>query len=317
MTSVVVLMARRLAILLVSALVASVLVFGFMSVLPGNPARVALGVNATDEAVADLEARFGTDRPLTTQYGDWIDGLPRGDFGTSYVTGADIGDQISQRVAITSWLVAASIAIALVIAVPMGILAALNRRNIGGVLVSGASQIGVAIPGFVMGIVLIYVFAIKYRWLPSGGWVPFGEDRVDFLKRLVLPALSLGLVQGAVLTRYVRSAFLEVLGEDYMRTARAKGTSAAYSLIRHGIRNASIPVVTVLGLQITTLFIGAVVIERVFVIPGLGSLLLDGVANRDLLLVQGVVMVLVLVALAINFVVDVLYFVLDPRLRAR
>jgi peptide/nickel transport system permease protein len=308
------LLLRRAAILVASAAAASVLVFGFMSVLPGDPAEIALGVNATPEAVASLRAEFGTDRPLYEQYLDWAGGLLRWDFGESYVSNADIGPQIADRLAVTMWLVGAAILVALLIAIPLGTLSALHHRRFTGLAVSGLSQLGIAVPAFVMGIGLIYVFAIKLGLVPSGGWTPPTEPG-KFLSQLVLPALSLGLIQGAMLTRYVRSATLEVLREDYMRTARAKGASSVRTLVRHGLRNASIPVVTVLGLHMTTLLIGSVVIERVFVIPGLGSLLLDAVANRDLLVVQGVVMLLVIAALAINFVVDVLYVLLDPRLR--
>jgi peptide/nickel transport system permease protein len=302
-------------VFLLSILIASVLVFAFMTILPGDPARVALGVNASPEAVQALRTEFGTDRPLPVQYVDWASGLPAGDFGNSYVSRAPVGPQIVDRLQVTLWLVLTAMAVSIVIAVPLGILAALRHRQLSGLAISGLSQVGIAIPGFVAGIGLIFVFAVKLQLLPSGGWTAPADDPVAFLKQLVLPVLSLGLVQAAILTRYVRSAVLDVLQEDYIRTARAKGVGPFQTLAKHALRNAAIPVVTVLGLQLTTLLIGAVVIERVFVIPGLGSLLLDGVANRDLLLVQGVVMVLVLAALLINFVVDVLYTVLDPRLR--
>jgi peptide/nickel transport system permease protein len=306
---------RRTAVFVVSLVVASVAVFGFMTVLPGDPARVALGVNATEEAVAATRAEFGTDRPLVVQYADWVSGLPFGGFGRSYVTDTDIGLQIVDRLLVTTWLVISGMVVALLVAVPLGIAAAVRHRRPSGALISGLSQVGVAIPSFIAGILLVTVFAVRLGWLPSGGWTPPAVDPVDFLRKLVLPALALGLVQGAVLTRYVRSAVLDVLREDYLRTARAKGLTPTRALVRHGLRNAAIPVVTVLGLQLATLLIGAVVVVRVFVIPGLGSLLLDGVANRDLLLVQGVVMVLVLAVLVVNFVVDVTYTVLDPRLR--
>lgn len=308
-------LASKFAVFAVSGAAASVLVFGFMSVLPGDPAAVALGVNAGPEAIEALRAEFGTDRPLPVQYLDWVAGLPAGDFGNSYVSRTPIGPQILDRLAVSLWLVATAMLVSLLVAVPLGMWSAQRHRSASGLAVSSLSQIGIAIPAFVMGIGLIFVFAIKLRLVPSGGWTPPNQDPVAFLKQLVLPMLSLGLVQAAILTRYVRSAILDVLREDYIRTARAKGLGGFKTLMRHGLRNASIPVVTVLGLQLTTLLIGAVVIERVFVIPGLGSLLLDGVANRDLLLVQGVVMLLVVAALAINFIVDVLYTVLDPRLR--
>jgi peptide/nickel transport system permease protein len=192
---------------------------------------------------------------------------------------------------------------------------AVRHRRPSGVVLSALSQVGVAVPAFLAGILLITVFAVGLGWLPANGWTPPNQDPVMFAKQLTLPALSLGIVQGAVLTRYVRSAILDVMREDYIRTARAKGLTPMRALWRHGMRNASIPVITVLGLQLATLLIGAVVVERVFVIPGLGSLLLDAVSNRDLIVVQDVVMVLVLAVLLVNFVVDLLYFVIDPRLQ--
>jgi peptide/nickel transport system permease protein len=306
---------ERTGVFLVSLAVSTVLVFAFMAVLPGDPARVALGVNASDEAVAELRQQFGLDRPLPTQYFDWLGGLLHGDLGTSYVSKVAIGPQVFDRLQVTLWLVVASMIIALLVAVPAGTVMAARHRKLSGLALSAVSQVGVAVPAFLAGILLIVVFAVKLGWLPANGWTPPAQDPGMFLKQLILPALSLGLVQGAVLTRYVRSAVLDVLREDYLRTARAKGLRPFPALWRHGLRNAAVPVVTVLGLQLATLLIGAVVVERVFVIPGLGSLLLDGVSNRDLLLVQDVVMVLVLAVLLVNFVVDLLYVALDPRLR--
>jgi peptide/nickel transport system permease protein len=306
---------ERTGVFLVSLVVSSVLVFAFMAVLPGDPARVALGVNASDEAVAELRRQFGLDRPLPTQYFDWLGGLLHGDLGTSYISKVAIGPQVFDRLQVTLWLVVAGMIIALAVAVPAGTMMAARHRKVSGLALSGLSQVGVAVPAFLAGILLIVVFAVKLGWLPANGWTPPAQDPEMFLKQLILPALSLGLVQGAVLTRYVRSSVLDVLREDYLRTARAKGLRPFQALWRHGLRNAAVPVVTVLGLQLATLLIGAVVVERVFVIPGLGSLLLDGVSNRDLLLVQDVVMVLVIAVLLVNFVVDLLYVALDPRLR--
>ncbi|TCC17098.1 ABC transporter permease [Kribbella sindirgiensis] len=306
---------ERTGVFLVSLAVSSILVFAFMAVLPGDPARVALGVNASDEAVAELRRQFGLDRPLPTQYFDWLGGLLHGDLGTSYVSKVAIGPQVFDRLQVTLWLVVAGMIIALVVAAPAGTVMAARHRKISGLALSAFSQAGVAVPAFLAGILLIVVFAVRLGWLPANGWTPPAQDPTMFLKQLILPALSLGLVQGAVLTRYVRSAVLDVLREDYLRTARAKGLRPFQALWRHGLRNAAVPVVTVLGLQLATLLIGAVVVERVFVIPGLGSLLLDGVSNRDLLLVQDVVMVLVLAVLLVNFLVDLLYVALDPRLR--
>ena len=306
---------QRTLVLVASLVASSVLVFAFMAVLPGDPARVALGVNASDEAVATLRREFGLDRPLLAQYLSWAGGLVRFDLGQSYVTRAEIAPQIADRLQVTLWLVVTSMVLALVAAIPLGTLMAVRHRHLSGLLLSALSQVGVAVPAFLAGILLITVFAVQLRWLPANGWTPPAADPLMFLKQLVLPALSLGLVQAAVLTRYVRSAVLEVQGEDYIRTARSKGLTPMAALHRHGVRNAAIPVVTVLGLQLSTLLIGAVVVERVFVIPGLGSLLLDAVSNRDLLTVQDVVMVLVLAVLLVNFVVDLLYLVIDPRLQ--
>jgi peptide/nickel transport system permease protein len=308
-------LARRTLVFALSLLLASAVVFAFMAVLPGDPARVALGVQATPEALAATRAEFGLDRPLIAQYADWVGGLIRGDLGRSYVTRADIGPQVFDRLQVTAWLVVAGMLVALVVALPVGMLAAVRHRRVSGMMLSGASQVGMAVPSFLAGILLVSVVSVQFGWLPSGGWVVPAEDPVQFLRRLILPALALGLVQGAVVTRYVRSAVLDVMREDYLRTARAKGLGPYRALIKHGMRNAAIPVVTVLALQLATLLIGAVVVERVFVIPGLGSLLLDGVGNRDLLLVQSVVMVLVVAVLLVNYLVDVLYAVLDPRLR--
>lgn len=305
----------RTALLLVSLAVSSVLVFGFMAVLPGDPARVALGVNASEADVAVMRAQYGLDRPVVVRYADWATSLVRFDLGTSYVSKAEIGPQVADRFQVSLWLVLVSMAVAVLVAVPLGTVAAVKHRSLIGAGLSAVSQVGVAIPAFLAGIALITVFAVQLRWLPANGWTPPAQDPGQFLRQLVLPALSLGAVQGAVLTRYVRSAVLDVLREDYLRTARAKGLTPWRALLRHGLRNASIPVVTVLGLQLATLLIGAVVIERVFVIPGLGSLLLDAVSTRDLIVVQDVVMLLVLAVLVVNFVVDLLYLVIDPRLR--
>ena len=306
---------RRTAVLLASLAVSSALVFGFMVLLPGDPARVALGVNASEEAVGRLRTEFGLDRPLVEQYISWVSGLLRLDLGRSYVSQVEIAPQILDRLQVTLWLVGCAMVLAVVVAVPVGTLMALHHRRVSGLVLSAVAQVGVAVPAFLAGILLITVFAVRLGWLPANGWTPPNEDPVQFLRQLVLPGLSLGLVQGAVLTRYVRSSVLDVQREDYIRTARAKGLGPFRALWRHGFRNAAIPVVTVLALQLSTLLIGAVVVERVFVIPGLGSLLLDQVSNRDLVFVQDIVMLLVLAVLLVNFVVDVLYVVIDPRLR--
>ena len=218
------------------------------------------------------------------------------------------------KVQVSLILVTLAMLLALVIAIPLGILAAVRHNKPSGGLISGLSQLGIAIPGFLLGILLVFV-SLRLGWLPANGWTPPGEDFGDFIRRIILPVAALAGVQSAILTRYVRSAVLEVMHEDYLRTARAKGLSPTRALLRHGLRNAAIPVLTVTSVQFAALIIGAVVIERVFVVPGLGSMLLTAVGNRDLLTVQSVVMVLVAITLIINLVVDVLYTVLDPRIR--
>lgn len=308
--------AGNLARFLLSLLAATILVFALMRVLPGDPAVIAAGQNASPEIVASLARQFGTDRPLPVQYWDWFSGLWRGDFGVSYVSRADISPLVADKVQVSLILVAAAMALALAIAIPAGTIAAVRHSKPSGALISALSQLGIAIPGFLLGIVLVTFFALRLGWLPANGWVAPGTDFVGFLSRLVLPVMALAGVQSAILVRYVRSAVLEVMHEDYLRTARAKGLSPLRALGRHGLRNAAIPVLTVTGVQFSALIIGAVVIERVFVIPGLGSMLLSAVGNRDLLTVQSVVMVLVAITLVVNLLVDVLYTVLDPRIRA-
>ncbi|WP_154604848.1 MULTISPECIES: ABC transporter permease [Arthrobacter] len=298
-----------------SFMAATVLVFLFMRAIPGDPAQIALGVNATPELIAKTRAEFGTDQPLLTQYLDWVRGLPFGDFGTSYVTHRDISPLVADRVQVSLILVVLAMLAALIIAIPLGTLAAVRHRKASGAIISAVSQLGIAIPGFLAGILLVVVFALGLGWFPANGWTPPGQDFGQFLSRVTLPVLALAAVQGAILTRYVRSAVLEVMSEDYLRTARAKGLSPLAALLKHGLRNAAIPVLTVTSVQLAALIIGAVVIERVFVIPGLGSMLLDAVGNRDMLTVQSVVMVLVGITLVINLFVDVFYSVLDPRIR--
>lgn len=308
-------LAQRFAVLLASLAAASLLVFGFMQVLPGDPARVALGMSASDESVAALRSQFGLDRPLPVQYADWIGGLLTLDLGVEWISRAPIAPQLTDRFLVTAWLVGAAMLLALLVAIPVGTWMAVRHRHVDGVVLSALSQVGIAVPAFLAGIILIAFFAKRFQWFPSGGWVPPAQDPVAFLQHLALPAVALALVQASVLSRYVRTAVLDVLREDYLRTARAKGLRPVQALTRHGLRNAAIPIVTVLGLQLATLLIGAVVVEAVFVVPGMGKFLLDSVSARELVTVQTIVMVLVAAVLVINFVVDTCYLLIDPRLR--
>ena len=295
----------------------SVLVFAFMRILPGDPAEVALGTGATEEALEQTRAEFGLDRPLVVQYWDWISGIPVGDFGVSFITGEDISPIVLDRLSVSLILVVCAMALALVVAVPLGAWAAARHRRADGIAISAGTQFGIAVPNFLVGMLLVVVFSLGLGWLPANSWMPPAYDPAQFVLHLVLPVVALAAVQAAIMTRYVRTAMLEVMGEDWMRTARAKGLSRFQALRRHGLRNAALPVLTVSGIQLTTLVIGAVVIEQVFVIPGIGSELLEAVATRDLLTVQSIVMLLALITLTVNFAVDLLYLLLDPRTAVR
>ncbi|APT85219.1 ABC transporter permease [Corynebacterium aquilae] len=301
----------------ITIFLASVAIFFMLRIVPGDPAEIALGVNATEETLAAKRAELGTDRPLLAQYADWIKGLFTGDFGISLTSGADISPLVIDRMQVSLILVGCGMLLSLAIAIPLGTWAAYRAKKTDGHLITAASQVGIAIPSFLAGILLVTVFAVKLGWLPANGWVPFSHSPSEFIARLILPVLALSAVQGAIMTRYVRSAVLDILSENFMRTARAKGMSVAQALRVHGLRNAALPVVTVVGVQLATVIVGAVVIERVFVLPGLGTMLLDAVTNRDLPTVQTIVMVLVLFTLIVNLIVDLAYVVLDPRMRAR
>lgn len=307
--------AARLGIFAVSLAAASVLIFLLTNALPGDVAQILLGDGATPEQLAAKRAELGTDRPLAVQYLAWVGGMLTGDFGRSWLSGQSVTALMVPKLAVTAWLAAFGLALAAALALPAGMLAALRRRRWQGFALSGAAQVGMAIPAFWAGILLVLVFSVALRWLPANGYVPLLANPVEWARHLILPVVSLALVQAAVLVRYVRSAFIEVLGEDYYRTARAVGWTRARALVRHGVRNAALSLVTVLGLQLAAVLVGAIVIEQVFVLPGLGSLLLGAVASHDLIVLQGIVMVLVLAVLVINALVDVSYVLIDPRLR--
>jgi len=306
---------QRLAVLLASLLVSSAIVFAFMAVLPGDPARVALGVNASEEAVADLRRQFGLDRPLLAQYFGWLGGMTRFDLGQSYISRAEIAPQIADRLQVTLWLVATAMVLALVVAVPLGTVMAVRHREPTGFVLSSLSQVGVAVPAFLAGILLITLFAVTLRWLPANGWTPPSQDPVMFAKQLVLPALSLGLVQAAVLTRYVRSAVLDVLREDYLRTAQAKGLTSGRILFKHTLRAALTPIATVAGLDLGGLLGGAIITEQVFNYDGLGRTAVMAATTYDLPVTVGIVLVVATFVITANIVVDVLYAVIDPRVK--
>lgn len=308
----VVLVARTL----VTLLAASILIFVLLRLVPGDPAQVALGVDATPELVQSTRERFGLDRPLVLQYLEWIGGLITGTFGTSFVSGQEMSAVIADRTAVTLWLALPSIALALVIATALGTWAALRRSSLDGLLITVGSQLLMAVPGFLTGVLLVLGLSLGLGWLPASGWVVPVDDPAAFLAHLVLPVLALTAVQAAILTRYVREAMLEVVAQDYIVEARSKGLSRGQALVRHGLRNAAVPVLTVTGVQLSALLVGAVVIESVFDVPGVGSLLVQAVASRDMVTVQGIVMVLVLITVLLNLFVDLMHTIVDPRMRA-
>lgn len=282
---------------------ASVVIFLLLRAIPGDPARIALGLNASDEAVAELSHTLGTDRPLVAQYVSWIVAMLRGDFGVSLASGADLGPVIWQRAGVSLVLAVAAMALSLAIALPVGIW--LARRN--SAVLSGLTQLGMAVPSFVVGIVAVAVFSVRLGWLPANGW--------GTAAHAVLPVLSLTAVQTAILARYIRTAVSEELERDYVRTARSTGASMTQVVREHVLRNASLPVLTVVGIQLSALVVSAVVVEQVFAIPGLGSFLLDSVRNRDITAVQSTMMLLVAFTLLVNALVDIAYGVVDPRVR--
>jgi peptide/nickel transport system permease protein len=302
--------------LVLSLWLASVLVFAVVNVLPGDVAAVILGTNATPQALETLRHQLGLDQPALVRYAQWVAGMLHGDFGTSVLSHADVGSLILQKLSVSGPLALASATLAVLVALPLGVLAGTHYRNGLGALISGLSLLGIAIPAFWAGLLLVTVFAIALHLLPAGGFTDWSTDPVAAARALILPSVALGLVQAAVLTRYVRSAIIDVQREDFIRTARAKGLSRWQALRRHGFRFAAIPVVTILGVQLTGLLAGAIVIENVFVLPGLGRLLFQSVGNRDLLVVQDLVMLLTAVVLVVNFLVDLTYRLLDPRIRA-
>ena len=300
--------------------VASVVVFAVLDLLPGNVAQVMLGESATPEAVAALEHRLGLDRTAPARYADWLRGLLTLELGDSQAFDAPITELIAERLAVSLPLAMMAMAITVVLALAAGVYAASHHNRAGDLGVMALSQLGIALPSFWFGILLVLLFAVKLAWFPSGGFAGWTEDEGGGLwaglRSLALPALALAVVQAAILARFTRSAVLDVLREDFVRTARAKGLTRRATLWRHVLRNALVPVVTVMGLQFAGLLTGAVVIENVFSLPGLGRLVLQAIGNRDLPLVQTLVMLLAASVIAINFAVDLLYAAIDPRMKA-
>jgi len=307
---------KRFIILIATLLLVSGVIFIVLHVIPGDPAQLILGIQATPETLGELRHKMGLDVPLPVQYMNWIGGLLYGDMGRSITYDVPITSLIISRLQVTVPLAILSILFAVVFSIPLGVYAALHRNQPGDYGVMIFSQIGLAIPAFWAGILLILLFAVELRWFSAGGFRAWTETPWGALKSLLLPALSLGLIRAAVLARLTRSCMLEVLGEDYIRTARSKGLAEKVVVYKHAFRNALIPVVTIIGLQMGELLAGAIVIENVFNLPGLGRLVFLAIGQRDLPVVQGVSLLIAFLIVVVNFAVDVIYGVVDPRIRA-
>ncbi|MBS3784093.1 MAG: ABC transporter permease [Anaerolineae bacterium] len=305
---------QRLFLTFIVVLGVTFVVFLIIQLVPGDPARVILGVQASPESVAALRERLGLNRPFLVQYGDWLWSAARGDFGKSLVTGQPVAPQLMQRLPATLQLAAAALLIGMLIGFPAGIISALRPGSSVDLVTSILSQIGVTIPDFWLGIMLVLLFSLTLEWLPPSGYTPIGEDFGGWLAHLILPAVTAGVISGSIQTRFIRSAMLEVMHEDYIRTARSKGLRERIVVVRHALRNAMITIVTVIGLQITSLVSAVVVVEVVFAWPGLGRLAIEAVLDRDYPLLQGAVFTVAVVLALVNLSIDLLYFFLDPRI---
>lgn len=309
-------LATRLVSLGLSLLAASVVIFVALEVVPGDPAAFMLGLNAQADTLAALRAELGLDDPAPFRYLGWMAGLVTGDFGTSYTYKVPVAELIADRIWISLPLALYALLLSTAIAIPAGILAAAHRNRAPDLAVMGVTQLGVAVPNFWFAMILVFLFAISLRWFSAGGFPGWG-DPLAAMKALTLPAIALALPQASILARVMRSSLLDTLGEDYIRTARAKGLSEGQALWRHAVRNALIPVLTIIGLQFSFLIAGAIIIENVFFLPGLGRLVFQGITQRDLVVVKAVAMLLVVAIILVTFLVDIAYAAVDPRLRRR
>ncbi len=308
---------KRALILLATLAGASLVIFGMLEILPGDAALLQMGPDASPQAVQALAAQLGLDRPPLERYLHWIAGLLQGDLGLSYAYSTPVSELVWERLAVTVPLAIMAMLLSAVLALAAGVYAAARHHRLGDIGVMALSQLGMALPNFWFAILLILFFSVHLQWFSAGGFPGWGESPWEALKSLLLPAVSLAVVQAAILARVTRSAVLEVLREDFVRTARAKGLSRRATLWGHVLRNALIPVVTVMGLQFANLLAGTIVVENVFYLPGLGRLIFQSIANRDLIVVRNCVMLLAAMVVLINFIVDLLYAVIDPRIASR
>ncbi len=304
----------RLQSLILSLIAASLVIFLTVEIVPGDPASFMLGLNASEDTIAALRDQLGLNVPIYQRYINWVVGLVQGDFGTSYTYRTPVSQMIADRLWISLPLALYALTLSTLIAFPAGILAATKRGSISDVLVMGFTQLGVAIPNFWFAMLMVLLFAINLQWFSAGGF-PGWDNPLLAMKSLTLPAIALAFPQASILARVMRSALLDTLSEDYIRTARAKGLTRRQTLRRHALRNALIPVLTIIGLQFSFLMAGAIIIENVFFLPGLGRLVFQAITQRDLIVVESVVMLLVFAVIVVNFAVDIAYAIVDPRLR--
>lgn len=308
---------KRTLILLATLFVASLVVFVTIEVVPGDPASYMLGLNAQEDTVAALRTELGLDKSRPERYISWVSGLVTGDFGTSYTYRTPVAEMVRDRMWVSLPLAIFALLLSIFIAFPAGVFAASRRGGVTDTIVMAFTQLGVAIPNFWFAMLLVLLFAIKLSWFSAGGFVGWDAGFFQAMKSLTLPAIALALPQASILTRVMRSSLLDVLNEDFMRTARAKGLSRRQALWKHALRNAMVPVLTIIGLQFSFLLAGAIIIENVFYLPGLGRLIFQSIASRDLIVVESVVMLLVLAVVLVTFAVDLAYAWADPRLRGR
>ncbi|WP_432443044.1 ABC transporter permease [Martelella lutilitoris] len=308
-------LARRFAFLLASLLAVSFLIFAVMAAVPGDPAEIMLGTSAAPDTLAALRHQLGLDQPFLLRYLDWLFGVLTGDLGNSYTYSTPVGALIAERLAVTLPLAGLAILLSLAVSVPLGVLAAARPNGPVDLLATLFAQVGIAVPNFWIGLLLILGVALTFGWFPAGGFPGWEAGILPALNALALPAIALAIPQAAVLMRVTRTAVIELTGEDFVRTARAKGATPAYALWRHVAPNALIPVVTMLGLQISVLIAGTVLVENVFALPGMGTLAYQALAQRDLIVVQNVALFFAAIVMGLNFAVDALYAVIDPRLR--
>ncbi|MDI7861884.1 ABC transporter permease [Rhizobiaceae bacterium n13] len=310
------LLLRRIASLILTLVAVSVLIYGIMDLLPGDPAAIALGTSAAADTLAALRQEMGLDQPLPLRYVHWLAGLFSGDLGSSYTYGVPVAGLVVERLSLTLPLAALAIVLSVLIAVPLGVTAAARRNGFIDHAASIFAQISIAVPGFWLGLLLIMLFAVELGWTPAGGFPGWQAGLLPCFGALALPAVALALPQAGVLTRVTRAAVLDVLSEDFVRTARAKGISRQVALWRHAMPNAMVPVITILGLQFTFLVAGAVLVENVFNLPGLGRLAYQALVQRDIVVMQAVILVFSVLVIVVNFIVELAQLVLDPRMRS-